>query len=360
MRIATATRPDPNSLSIPAAVRSTWIRELSLVACPAASNSASRPARSSRSIAVTGCICAWRVKPCRPKCSGSNLIIDLNLCLWSPAFPVPPRPPAPRPCFLPRPCVRLPRSLRVLLGIRRLLHDHPHDERVDRFSPVPEVSSVVVPALDSAVALPRRRQSDHRTQVADVRDPRLSFDEGLTEIPDGLVWAVGFHERVVDRPVSDLSTAFQQELREDLGIDRPPGHVVLDELEHPAIGGILRHDRAVVLPCEMQEPKGVLHLAAKVALASEAQDRETHFSVSVSSVATSSPSLASVRSSPSTSTSSGRASPSAAGAAGAAGAAATLRMNTCSAPDLIFNRSVCSVRTLRRAVRRRAPNVASA
>src|SRR5438552_2564051 len=244
MRIATATRPDPNSLSIPAAVRSTWIRELSLVACPAASNSARRRARSSRSIAVTGCIWAWRVKPCRPKCSGSYLIIDLNLCLWSPAFPVP-----------------------------------------------------------------------------------------------------------------TLSASFQQEFCEDLGIDLSPGHVVLDELEHPAVGGILRHDRAVVLPCEMQEPERVLHLAAKIALAPETQDGETHFSVSVSSVATSSPSFASVRSSPSTSTSSGRGAPS---TAWMGGATATLRMNTCSAPDLIFNRSLCLTRTLSSAVRRRAAKVASA
>src|SRR5437667_5708779 len=160
MRIATATRPDPNSLSIPAAVRSTWIRELSLVACPAASNSARRRARSSRSIAVTGCIWAWRVKPCRPKCSGSYLIIDLNLCLWSPAFPVPPRPPAPRPCFLPRPCVRLPLSLRVLETILRLLDDHPQKQFVDLLSAIPEVAAIVVAAFDVPESPPRWRQSN--------------------------------------------------------------------------------------------------------------------------------------------------------------------------------------------------------
>src|SRR3990172_7893583 len=123
----------------PADVRLTW---------PWDSSSGRRRARSSRSIAVVSCIWAWRVKPCRPKWSGSYLIIHLNLCLWSPAFPVPPRPPAPRPCFFPRPCVRLPRSFFVLLTIVPvLLEEHAPDELVDRLAPVPEVPAVVVSAL---------------------------------------------------------------------------------------------------------------------------------------------------------------------------------------------------------------------
>src|SRR5439155_1757229 len=179
IRIETATRPEPNSLSIPAAVRSTLIRALSLVAWPAASNSARRRPRSSRSIAVVGCICAWRVNPCRPKSSGSYLIIHLRLCLWSPAFPVPPRPPAPRPCFLPRPCVRLPLNLRVLETILRLLDDHPQKQFVDLLSAVTEFAAVLIAAFHVPESSPSRRKSNHVSYVSELDQPGRDFREVL-------------------------------------------------------------------------------------------------------------------------------------------------------------------------------------
>src|SRR3989304_2503528 len=168
IRIGTPTRPEPNSLSNPAAVRSTLIRELSFAAWPAASNSARRRTRSSRSIAFVSRICRGRVKPCRPKCIGSYLTIHLNLCLWSPAFPVPPRPPAPRPCFLPRPCVRLPRNLRVLETILRLLDEHSLKQLVNRLTTIPEVPAVVVAALDPAEPPSRGREPDHGSEFGHV------------------------------------------------------------------------------------------------------------------------------------------------------------------------------------------------
>src|SRR5207245_874049 len=166
--------------------------------------------------------------------SGSYLIIHLNLCLWSPAIPVPPRPPAPRPCFLPRPWVRLPRNLRVLETIRRLLDEHPLQEFVDRLPAVAEVAAVVVSALDAAVPFARRRQADHGPQLPDVLQGRLAFRDRLAQVPDRLVLAVSLHERIVHRLVADLAPPTEEELREDLRVDLAPCSVILGEA---AVGG---------------------------------------------------------------------------------------------------------------------------
>src|SRR5438034_1243775 len=69
-------------------------------------------------------------------------------------------PPAPRPCFLPRPCVRLPLSLRVLETILRLLDDHPQEQFVDLLSAIPEVAAVVVAAFDVPKSSSGRRKSN--------------------------------------------------------------------------------------------------------------------------------------------------------------------------------------------------------
>src|SRR6267143_1529691 len=340
IRIAMATRPEPNSLSIPAAVRFTLIRELSFVAWPAASNSPRRRARSSRSIACVSWNCAWRVNPCRPKCSGSYLIIHLRLCLCRPALPVPPRPPAPRPCFFPRPWVRLPRSFRVLLTIAGFLHEHPAEQIVDRFPPVTEVSAVVEPAFDPAESPSRRRQSKDRSQLPDLGQPSVSLREGLAQVPDRLVLAVVFDERVIDRTVSDLPAALEQEAGEHLGIDLAPRDVVFDELEHAPIRRVLRDHGAMILARQMEQAERVLHGVTEVALASESEDGEAHTSFA-SSVVSPCPVSVSVRSSPSTALSSGRG-----GASSTIGAVgATLWTYTETAPSLILSRSVCSPRT---------------
>src|SRR5437867_4311215 len=89
-------------------------------------------------------------------------------------MPVPPRPPAPRPCFLPRPCVRLPRNLRVLETILALLDEHPHEERIDRPSAVAEVPAVVESALDAAKSPARRRQTEDGPELPDVGEAHSS------------------------------------------------------------------------------------------------------------------------------------------------------------------------------------------
>src|SRR2546422_2398669 len=162
-------------------------------------------------------------------------------------MPVRPRPPAPRPCFLPRPCVRLPRNLRVLETILALLDEHPHEERIDRPSAVAEVPSVVESALDAAKSPARRRQTEDGPELPDVGEGRLAFRDGLAQIPDRLELAVALHERVIDRLVADLTASLEEEFGEDFRVDFAPGDVVLHELEHPAERRVLRDDRAMVL-----------------------------------------------------------------------------------------------------------------
>src|SRR5207249_11791351 len=89
-------------------------------------------------------------------------------------MPVPPRPPAPLPCFFPRPWVRLPRNFRVLETIVPLLDEQAHEERIDRSSAVPEVAADVESPLDSAIACPRRRSPEDGAQRAPVRAARLA------------------------------------------------------------------------------------------------------------------------------------------------------------------------------------------
>src|SRR5439155_769234 len=208
----------------------------------------------------------------RRKWSGSYLIMHLNLCLWSPAIPVPPRPPAPRPCFLPRPWVRLPRNLRVLETIGCLLDDHPLQEFVDRLPAVAEVAAVVVSALDPAVPFAGRRQANDGPQLPDVLQGRLAFRDRLAQVPDRLVLAVPLHERIVDRLVADLSPATEEEFCEDFRVNLSPCDVILDEMQHAADRGVLRDDRAVVLPCQMEHAQRVerrervIHRRLRVAL----------------------------------------------------------------------------------------------
>src|SRR3972149_1770225 len=100
-------------------------------------------------------VCGGRTNPCRPKWSGAYLIIHLTLCLGTPPSPAPPRPPAPRPFFFPRPWVRLPRSLRVLLTMaRRLLEEHALEGLVDLGPPGSQVPAVVLASLDRPEAPP--------------------------------------------------------------------------------------------------------------------------------------------------------------------------------------------------------------
>src|SRR5947208_16229622 len=99
-------------------------------------------------------------------------------------MPLPPRPPARRPCFLPRPCVRLPRNLRVLDTILALLDEHPHEERIDRPSAVAEVPSVVESALDAAKSLAGRRQTEDGPELPHIGEGRLAFRDRLAQIPD--------------------------------------------------------------------------------------------------------------------------------------------------------------------------------
>src|SRR2546425_12718140 len=117
-------------------------------------------------------------------------------------MPVPPRPPAPRPCFLPRPCVRLPRNLRVLETILALLDEHPHEQRIDRPSAVAEVPSVVESALDAAKSLARRRQTENGPELSYIGERRLSCRNGLADIPHRLELCAAHLERVLDRLVS--------------------------------------------------------------------------------------------------------------------------------------------------------------
>src|SRR2546422_1307015 len=271
-------------------------------------------------------------------------------------MPVPPRPPAPRPCFLPRPCVRLPRNLRVLETILALLDEHPHEERIDRPSAVAEVPSVVESALDAAKSPARRRQTEDGPELAHISEGRLAFRNGLAEIPDRLELAVALHERVIDRPVADLTASLQEEFGEDFRIDFAPGHVVLHELEHPAERRVLRDDRAVVLAGQVQHAERVLHVLPEIAFPSEPQDGEAHSSRASSSFGSFAGS--SVRASPSTAISS-RSSPGG-GPSATTGGASIFRVKTCSAPALILSRSDCSDRTLTFPVCCSAANVASA
>src|SRR5206468_11008037 len=110
-------------------------------------------------------------------------------------------------------------------------------------------------------------------------------------------------ERIVDRLVADLAPATEEEFREDLRVDLAPCDVVLHEMQHAADRGVLRDDRAMVLPCQMEHPQGVFHLMPKVAFPPKAKDRERHSSGASPSSAPSAGS--SVRVSPSTATSSG-------------------------------------------------------
>src|SRR2546427_7061250 len=219
-------------------------------------------------------------------------------------MPVPPRPPAPRPCFLPRPCVRLPRNLRVLETILALLDEHPHEERIDRPSAVAEVPSVVESALDAAKSPARRRQTEDGPELPDVGERRLAFRNRLAQIPDRLELAVALHERVIDRLVADLTTSLQEEFGEDFRIDFAPGHVVLHELEHPAERRVLRDDRAVVLAGQVQHAERVLPVLPEIPLPSEPQGGEAPSSWASSSFRSSAGS--SVRASSSTTISSGR------------------------------------------------------
>src|SRR5438128_3319841 len=257
-------------------------------------------------------------------------------------MPVPPRPPAPRPCFLPRPCVRLPRNLRVLETILALLDEHPHEQRIDRSSAVSEVPSVAVSALNPAIAFPGRRQTQDGTELPHIGEGRLAFRNRLAEIPDRLELAVALHERVIDRLVADLTASLQEEFGEDFRVDFAPGDVVLHELEHPAERRVLRDDRAVVLAGQVQHAERVLHVLPEIAFPSEPQDGEAHSSGASSSFGSSAGS--SVRASPSTAISSG--SSPGGGPSATTGGASIFRVNTCSAPALIFSRSDCSNRTL--------------
>src|SRR2546425_2184603 len=253
-----------------------------------------------------------------------------------------PRPPAPRPCFLPRPWVRLPRNLRVLETIFALLEEHPHEERVDRASAVSEVPSVVESALNPAIPFPRRRQSEDGPELAHIGEGRLAFRDRLAQVPDRLVLAVARHARIVDRLVADLAASLQEELGEDFWVDFAPGDVVLHELEHASERRVLRYDRAMVLAGQVQHAERVLHVPSEIAFPSDPQDGEAHSSGASSSFGSAAGS--SVRASPSTSISSGS-SPGGADSA-TTGGASTFRVKTCSAPALILRRSVCSDRTL--------------
>src|SRR3990172_2973413 len=212
--------------------------------------------------------------------------IHLNLCLWRPALPVPPRPPAPRPCFFPRPCVRLPRILRVLrTTARRLLENHPLEQIVDRLPTISEVAAVVVAALDPAEALDRGVQAQHRPEALHVLERRFSLRHSLAQVPDGLELAVGLDESVVDGLVTDRAPSPQERLCKHLLVDLAPRDVVLDHREHPREGWVLRDDDAVVLAGEMQHLHRVAHRVAQVVLAPEPDDRVAHFSPSFSSSA---------------------------------------------------------------------------
>src|SRR3989442_12700131 len=219
-------------------------------------------------------------------------------------MPVPPRPPAPRPCFLPRPCVRLPRNLRVLETILALLDEHPHEERIDRPSAVAEVPSVVESALDAAQSLARRRQTEDGPELPDVGEGRLAFRDRLAQIPDRLELAVALHERVIDRLIADLPASLQEQFGEDFRIDFAPGDVVFHELEQPAARRVLRDDRAMVLAGHVLHAARVLHVLPEVAFPSEPQHGEAPSSRASSSFG--SPARSFLRGSPPTPISSRR------------------------------------------------------
>src|SRR5437773_10407633 len=132
--------------------------------------------------------------------------------------------------------------------------------------------------------------------------------------------------------------------------------MVLHELEHASERGVFRDDRAIVLAGQVQHPEGVFHIATEVAFPSDPQDGEAHSSGASSSfVSSAGPSVSDA---PSTSTSSG--SSPGGGPPATTGGASTFRVNTSSAPALIFSRSVCSDRTLTWPVCRCAAHVAGA
>src|SRR5256885_781426 len=178
---------------------------------------------------------------------------------------------------------------------------------------------------------------------------RVVFDHPLE-------FAVALHERVIDRLVADLTASREEEFGEDFRVDFAPGDVVLHELEHPAERRVLRDDRAMVLAGQVQHAERVLHVLPEIAFSSEPQDGEAHSSGASSSFGSSAG--PSVRASPSTAISSG--SSPGGGPSATTGGASILRVKTCSAPALIFSRSVCSERTLTWPVWRNAANVASA
>src|SRR5438093_1599373 len=213
-------------------------------------------------------------------------------------MPVPPRPPAPRPCFLPPLCGRLPRNLRVLETISALLDEHPHEGRIECPSAVAEVPAVVESALDAAKSPARRRQTEDGPELPDVGEGRLAFRDRLAQIPDRLELAVALHERVIDRLVADLTTSLQEEFGEDFRVDFAPGDMVLHELEHPAERRVLRDDRAMVLAGQVEHAERVLHVLPEIAFPSEPQDGEAHSSGASSSFGSSAG--PSVRASPST------------------------------------------------------------
>src|SRR5438093_6786510 len=247
-------------------------------------------------------------------------------------------------------------ALPILETILALLEEHPHEERIDRPSPVAEVPSVVESALDAAKSLAGRRQTENGPELPYIGERRLAFRYSLAEIPDRLELAVALHERVIDRLVADLTASLQEEFGEDFRIDFAPGHVVLHELEHPAERRVLRDDRAVVLAGQVQHAERVLHVLPEIAFPSEPQDGEAHSSGASSSFGSSAGS--SVRASPSTPIS--PVSSPAGGPSAMTGGASIFPVNTCPAPALIFRRSVCSERTLTFPVCCSAANVASA
>src|SRR2546428_3308713 len=114
---------------------------------------------------------------------------------------------------------------------------------------------------------------------------------------------MAFHECVLDGPGTGLAASLQEGFREDLRIDFAPGDVVLHELEHASVRGVLGDDRAMVLAGQVQHPERVFHIAAEVAPPSDPQDGEAHSSRASSSFVSSAGSF--VSAAPPTSISSG-------------------------------------------------------
>src|SRR5271155_4690415 len=146
--------------------------------------------------------------------------IDLNLYLWRPALPRPPCLPAPRPALMPRPWVRLPRNLRVRLGI---FSHHPLHEVVDRAAPVSEGTAPGVRLLRGPPPALRGRESEERSEPGGrlktvLRDPRRQGAEVLRPARFGEMFGREGGPRVGHAPV------FEQEAH-DLRVGLPPGDV---------------------------------------------------------------------------------------------------------------------------------------